>query len=544
MISHSIFQSLSMTVTHFETAIIAVLAYMAIRLIAKLYSRWRELRIWDTLLGMYAGFAAFMAGDPGRHFHPPPEDSEDDSDEPSYETGTAGARIITISSTSENESDTDEEASAPSQEEEIKTGSNVPHEIEKDSEKKAPALEEMRRVRDSFYKQGEICQASLEGFECMDITCTAYHKFKKTLREFGKAPPGLRRRIRCHDECGDESCRHWHPRDICRGSTQLCDEWHQNDQCRIWTPKRNNVIKPGFFKSVDQIICTKEMCLDPQCHKYHWSGQWISTSNPPGKAPFLQKKECCDDKLWTGQACRDPTCGLRHKYARPNVGIPMDPFWNIDTVMNPPSVRVEKIPRLSPRGQRDSGDQPLWHILDEEGKPLCSGKEQPDGSMKPTPTYEEPRSILKSILKSYNKDPVLNGTTDEEKTAVHEANSEHLLARPACPEKRRKTIIVEASTFVCPGSEACGSRHKWSPRTSSPRIGGTKTLNKAHVNSKPKPTTSKSRKSQKTGNKKAGKPARGSSVSQTSKGGRPPTKEREELHKHKLQKLNMRIKRN
>ena len=540
MISHSIFQSLSMTVTHFETAIIAVLAYMAIRLIAKLYSRWRELRIWDTLLGMYAGFATFMAGDPGRHFRPPPEDSDDDSDEPSYETGTAGARIITISSTSENESDTDEEASAPSQEEETKTGSNVPHEIEKDSEKEASALEEMRRERDSFYKQGKICQASREGFECLDETCTAYHKFKRTLREFGKAPPGLRRRIRCHNECKDIFCTYWHPKDICRGLNQLCEEWHKNDLCRIWTPKQNNFIKPGFFKSVDQIICTKEMCLDPQCHKYHWSGLWISSSNPPGKAPFLQKKECCDDQLWMGHTCRDPTCGLRHKYARPDVGVPMDPFWNINTIMNPPSAKVEKTPRLSPRGKRDSGGQPLWHILDEEGKPLCSGKEQPDGSMEPTPTYEEPRSILKSILKPYNKDPALNGAN----ATSHGNGKGRPLTQPACPEKCKKP-----DTFICPGSKVCGGTHTWSPRVNGPKISVTKisvtrTPNKAYATSKPKPTTSKSRKSQKTGNKKAGKPARGSSVSRTSKGGRPPTREREELHKHKLQKLNMRIKRN
>ena len=176
----------------------------------------------------------------------------------------------------------------------------------------------------------------------------------------------------------------------------------------------------------------------------------------------------------------------------------------------------------------------MWHILDEEGKPLCSGKEQPDGSMEPTPTYEEPRSILKSILKPYNKDPALNGAN----ATSHGNGKGRPLTQPACPEK-----------FICPGSKVCGGTHTWSPRVNGPKISVTKisvtrTPHKAYATSKPKPTTSKPRKSQKTGNKKAGKPARGSSVSQTSKGGRPPTKEREELHKHKLQKLNMRIKRN
>ena len=272
---------------------------------------------------------------------------------------------------------------------------------------------------------------------------------------------------------------------------------------------------------------------DPQCQKYHWSGLWVSTSNPPGKAPFLQLKERCDGQAWfTGQTCRDPTCGLRHKYARPNVGIPMDPFWNIDAVMNPPPAEAGKIARFSPSEKRGRSSQPLWHILDDEGRPLCSGKEQPDGSVKPTPTYEEPR-LLKSILKSYMEEPILNGTNAEEKTTGHGTGKEQPITQHACPEKSR-TVITRRTTFTCPGSEVCGSRHTWSLGTKSRKISKAETPKKAYATSGPKPTTSKSKKPQKMGKKKAGKPAGGSSVSRTSKGGRPPTREREELRKMKI----------
>ena len=99
----------SMEATHFEAAIISILCYMAIRLMAKLYKKWRELQIWEFLCGMYEGFAKFMAADVECHVRPPADDTDDESDEPSYQIGSSGTRIITISTTTDNESDTEEE---------------------------------------------------------------------------------------------------------------------------------------------------------------------------------------------------------------------------------------------------------------------------------------------------------------------------------------------------------------------------------------------------------------------------------------------------
>ena len=92
----------SMEATHFEAAVISILCYMAIRLMAKLYKRWRELHIWDILSGMYEGFAKFMAIDVECHVRPPADDTDDESDEPSYQTGNTGERIITISRPAKN----------------------------------------------------------------------------------------------------------------------------------------------------------------------------------------------------------------------------------------------------------------------------------------------------------------------------------------------------------------------------------------------------------------------------------------------------------
>ena len=356
----------SMKATHFEAAVISILCYMAIRLMAKLYKKWRELRIWDFLCGMYEGFAKFMAADVECHVRPPADDTDDESDEPSYQMGSSGARIITINTATDNESDTEEEPPTQSPAENPKNPKN-PQEGSEEAFKRK--MKEIDRERRGYYKSGRICPDDREGIECTDDKCSAYHKSKRTLREFGKAPAALKRRVRCHDECKDERCSKWHPKNICRGLNQLCDEWHQNDLCRVRTPKQDRFILPGFYKGVKEIICTEDMCLDPECQRWHWNSLWIQTSKPYSKAPFLQRKECCDDELWMGHTCRDPTCRLRHKHPRPDLGVPMDPYWNIESVMNPP-----KLWNITRKGNNENTGRPV------ENKPPLAAEEPANGA--------------------------------------------------------------------------------------------------------------------------------------------------------------------
>ena len=355
----------SMEATHFEAAIISILCYMAIRLMAKLYKKWRELHIWDFLCGMYEGFAKFMAVDVECHVRPPADDTDDESDEPSYQMGSSGARIITISTTTDNESDTEEE---PPTQSTVENPKNPQEGSEGAFNRK---MKEIERERRGYYKSGKICTNDREGIECTDDECSAYHKSKRTLREFGKAPAALKRRVRCQDECKDERCSKWHPKNICRGLNQECDEWHQNDLCRVKTPKQDDYIIPGFYKGVKEIICTEDMCLDPKCHRWHWNSLWIQTSKPYGKAPLLQRKECCDEELWNrmGHTCRDPTCHLRHKHPRPDLGVPMDPYWNIKSVMNPP-----KMWKVTRTGKGENTGRNIEH------KPSSAAEEPANGA--------------------------------------------------------------------------------------------------------------------------------------------------------------------
>ena len=379
----------SMKATHFEAAIISILCYMTIRLMAKLYKKWRELHIWDTLSEMYEGFAKFMAVDVECHVRPPADDTEDESEGPSYQTRNTGTRIITISSTSDNDSDTDEETPAQSSAEDPK---NPQGDSEEAFKRK---MKEIERERKGYYRSGKICPTDREGIECTDDTCTAYHKSKRTLREFGKAPAALKRRVRCHDECEDERCNQWHPRNICRGLNQLCDEWHQNDLCRLRTPKQDRFILPGFYKGVKEIICTEDMCIDPKCHRWHWNSLWIQTSKPYGKAPFLQRKECCDEELWMGHTCRDPTCRLRHKYSRPDLGVPMEPYWNIHSVMNPP-----KLWNTTRRGKGENTGRPVGYKPPSAANPT---------SVAPTSKEANPKGYADGVESS--NDPVGQGAT-------------------------------------------------------------------------------------------------------------------------------------
>ena len=279
-------------------------------------------------------------------------------------------------------------------------------------------MKEINRERNGYYKSGKICPTDMEGIECTDDTCTAYHKFKRTLREFGKAPVGLRRRVRCHDECKDERCTQWHPRNICRGLNQLCDEWHQNDLCRLRTPKQDHFVKPGFYKGVKEIICTEEMCLDPKCHRWHWNSLWIQTSNPPSKAPFLQRKECCDDALWMGHTCRDPTCRLRHKYSRPDLGVPMDPYWNIKSIMNPP-----KSPHTIRKGKGENNGRPVGY------KPPSVSNEDPVSK------EANPKGYANKVVSSSN---LLRQCTVQNRPTNPKDTSEKLLVGPR-PSRNSRT---------------------------------------------------------------------------------------------------------
>ena len=388
----------SMEATHFEAAIISILCYMAVRLMAKLYKKWRELHIWDFLCGMYEGFARFMAVDVECHVRPPADDTDNESDEPSYQMGNPGARIITISNTTDNESDTEEKP--PTQ-----SSAENPKESQKDSEEAFKRkMKEIERERRGYYKSGKICTNDRDGIECTDNECSAYHKSKRTLREFGKAPAALKRRVRCHDECKDERCSKWHPKNICRGLNQLCDEWHQNDLCRVRTPRQNRFILPGFYKGVKEIICTEDMCLDPECQRWHWNSLWIQTSN--NKAPFLQKKECCDDELWMGHTCRDPTCRLRHKHPRPDLGVPMDPYWNIESVMNPP-----KPWNIAEKRKSENAGRPA------ENKPPLDAEEPATGD--PLSKETNPRGEANRVVSFNDQDgpsTTQNSLTDTKKT--------------------------------------------------------------------------------------------------------------------------------
>ena len=119
--------------------------------IGKFYKKWRELHIWDFLCGMYEGFAEFMAADVECHVRPPADDTDDESDEPSYQMGNSGARIITISTTTDNESDTEEEPPTQSPAENPKN----PREGSEGAFNRK--MKEIERERRGYYKSGKIC---------------------------------------------------------------------------------------------------------------------------------------------------------------------------------------------------------------------------------------------------------------------------------------------------------------------------------------------------------------------------------------------------